>query len=126
MSQEISIIVPCLNEEQNIPTLVQKLIALIDQSGLSPEILVIDDCSDDHTFHEAFILSSADSRVKALHKGFPRGIGNAIRFGIQHASGRVGVVVTEDVPLELPGGAHIRMAPVRREEVRLARARGEP
>jgi glycosyltransferase involved in cell wall biosynthesis len=76
---------------------VQKLTALIDQSGLSAEILIVDDCSDDYTFREAFILSNVDKRVRALHKGLPRGIGNAIRFGIQHASGKVGVVAMGDL-----------------------------
>jgi glycosyltransferase involved in cell wall biosynthesis len=97
MNHEVSIIVPCLNEEQNIPILVQKLTALIEQSNLSAEILIVDDCSDDYTFREAFILSNRDPRIKALHKGLPRGIGNAIRYGIDHASGKVGVVVMGDL-----------------------------
>ena len=97
MAPEVSIIVPCLNEEQNIPTLVQKLTALIDQSNLSAEVLIVDDCSDDYTFREAFILSRDDPRVKALHKGLPRGIGNAIRCGIDNATGKVGVVVMGDL-----------------------------
>jgi dolichol-phosphate mannosyltransferase len=102
MNPEISIIVPCLNEEQNVPVLVQKLSALIERSNLSAEILIVDDCSDDYTFREAFILSDRDPRVKALHKGLPRGIGNAIRYGMSQASGKVGVVVMGDLvdPLE--------------------------
>lgn len=95
-SPEISIIVPCLNEEQNIPILVQKLESVIQHYGLSAEILMVDDCSDDYTFREAFILQNEHPRVKALHKGLPRGIGHAIRFGIQHARGRMGVVVMGD------------------------------
>jgi dolichol-phosphate mannosyltransferase len=94
---EISIIVPCLNEEQNIPTLVDKLDAVLDRFGLSAEILIVDDASDDYTFREAFILSGQNPRVVALHKGLPRGIGNAIRFGIEHARGRMGVVVMGDL-----------------------------
>jgi glycosyltransferase involved in cell wall biosynthesis len=97
MNAEVSIIVPCLNEEQNIPMLVQKLIAVIEQNNLAAEILIVDDCSDDYTFREAFILSNSDPRVKALHKGLPRGIGNAIRYGVNHASGKVGVVVMGDL-----------------------------
>jgi dolichol-phosphate mannosyltransferase len=95
-SPEISIIVPCLNEEQNIPILVQKLESVIQHYGLSAEILIVDDCSDDYTFREAFILQNEHPRVKALHKGLPRGIGHAIRFGIQHARGQMGVVVMGD------------------------------
>ena len=102
MGPEVTIIVPCLNEEQNIRILVDSLIALIENYNLLAEILIVDDCSDDYTFREAFILSNGDPRVKALHKGLPRGIGNAIRYGIDHASGRMGVVVMGDLvdPLE--------------------------
>ncbi|HEV8132382.1 MAG TPA: glycosyltransferase family 2 protein [Acidobacteriota bacterium] len=97
MDPEISIIVPCLNEEQNIPILVDKLTALIDYHNLSAEILIVDDCSDDYTFREAFILSDGNKRVRALHKGLPRGIGRGIRFGIDQARGKVGVVVMGDL-----------------------------
>ena len=97
MNPEISIIVPCLNEEQNIPILVQSLTALIEEHRLAAEILIVDDCSDDYTFREAFVLANANPRVKALHKGLPRGIGNAIRYGIDHALGKVGVVVMGDL-----------------------------
>lgn len=97
MNSEISIIVPCLNEEQNIPILLEKLTALLDDFNLSAEILIVDDCSDDYTFREAFIFSNRDPRVKALHKGLPRGIGNAVRFGIEYARGTMGVVVMGDL-----------------------------
>lgn len=93
---EISVIVPCLNEEQNIPTLLQKLDDVLDYFDLSAEILIVDDCSDDYTFREAFVAQSRHPRVRALHRGLPRGIGNAIRFGIEHARGRMGVVVMGD------------------------------
>lgn len=94
---DVSIIVPCLNEEQNIPLLLQKLLALVDTEKLSAEILIVDDCSDDYTFREAFVFQGTEPRVRALHKGLPRGIGHAIRFGIDHARGRVGVVVMGDL-----------------------------
>ncbi|MBA2526885.1 MAG: glycosyltransferase family 2 protein, partial [Pyrinomonadaceae bacterium] len=93
---ELSLLVPCLNEEQNVPSVVDKLVRLLEETRLSGEILIIDDCSDDYTFREAMLLSNRYPHVKALHKGLPRGIGHAIRFGLQHASGRVGVVVMGD------------------------------
>lgn len=94
---DISIIVPCLNEEQNIPNLLQKLTKLLDDYCLDAEILIVDDCSDDYTFKEAFLFSNKDPRIKALHKGLPRGIGSAIRFGIDNAEGKMGVVVMGDL-----------------------------
>jgi glycosyltransferase involved in cell wall biosynthesis len=93
---DVSIIIPCLNEEQNVPSVVDKLVRLVDQAEVSAEILIVDDCSDDYTFREAFLLSSRYPNVHALHKGLPRGLGNAVRFGIEHAQGRVGVVVMGD------------------------------
>jgi glycosyltransferase involved in cell wall biosynthesis len=93
---DVSVIIPCLNEEQNVPSVVDKLVRLLDATNVGAEILIVDDCSDDYTFREAFILSGRYPNVHALHKGLPRGVGYAIRFGIDHAQGRVGVVVMGD------------------------------
>lgn len=93
---EVSVIIPCLNEEQNVPSVVDKLVRLLDATNVFAEILIVDDCSDDYTFREAFILSSRYPNVEALHKGLPRGVGHAVRFGIEHARGRVGVIVMGD------------------------------
>lgn len=94
---EISIIIPCLNEAQNVPMLVEKLSTLLEAYQLDGEILIVDDCSDDYTFREAYVLSQKHGRVRALHKGLPRGIGRAIRYGIMHARGRLAVVVMGDL-----------------------------
>jgi dolichol-phosphate mannosyltransferase len=93
---DVSVIIPCLNEEQNVPSVVDKLIRLCEEAGVSAEILIVDDCSDDYTFREALLLSNRYGNVEALHKGLPRGLGTAVRFGIDHARGRVGVVVMGD------------------------------
>jgi glycosyltransferase involved in cell wall biosynthesis len=93
---EVSLLIPCLNEEQNVPSVVDKLVRLLEETGLNGEVLIVDDCSDDYTFREALLLSNRYPHVKALHKGLPRGIGHAIRFGLEHARGRVGVVVMGD------------------------------
>lgn len=93
---EVSIIIPCLNEEQNIPSVIERVSAIIESARLSAEILIVDDCSDDYTFREALLLSQENRNVIALHKGLPRGIGHAISFAIEHARGIVGVVVMGD------------------------------
>jgi glycosyltransferase involved in cell wall biosynthesis len=93
---EVSVIIPCLNEEQNVPSVIDKLVRLFDEVQIDNEILIVDDCSDDYTFREAMLLSNRYPNVRALHKGLPRGIGAAIRFGIDHAEGRVGVIVMGD------------------------------
>lgn len=94
---DISIIIPCLNEEQNIPQLVNKLDALIRHHNLKAEVLIVDDCSDDYTFRESFIMQDDFPFLRALHKGLPRGIGHAIRYGIDHSRGKMAVVVMGDL-----------------------------
>jgi Glycosyl transferase family 2 len=94
---EVSLIIPCLNEEQNVPMLVEKLSRLLESFSLRGEILIVDDCSDDYTFREAYLLSQRYPHVRALHKGLPRGIGRSIRFGIANARGRLAVVVMGDL-----------------------------
>jgi dolichol-phosphate mannosyltransferase len=93
---DVSLIIPCLNEDQNVGGLVDKLARITDEAALRAEILIVDDCSDDYTFREALILAMRNEGVVALHKGLPRGIGNAIRFGLDHATGKVGVIVMGD------------------------------
>jgi len=92
----VSVIIPCLNEEQNVPSVVDKLVRLLEETGVDAELLIVDDCSDDYTFREAMILSARYPQVHALHKGLPRGIGSAVRVGIDQARGRVGVIVMGD------------------------------
>src|SRR5690349_21531271 len=93
---DVSVIIPCLNEEQNIPSVVAKIVSLLEKTNVDSEVLIVDDCSDDYTFREALLLSEDNPNVRALHKGLPRGIGHAIRFGIDHAHGKVGVVCMGD------------------------------
>ncbi len=93
---DLSLIIPALNEEQNLRSLVEKLETMLDENHLTAEILIVDDCSDDYTFKEALQLEKECARVKALHKGLPRGIGGGIGYGIKHAQGMMGVVVMGD------------------------------
>ncbi|HWK28922.1 MAG TPA: glycosyltransferase family 2 protein [Solirubrobacter sp.] len=93
---EVSVIIPCLNEEQNVPSVVARVRDLLAAADVSAEILIVDDCSDDYTFREAYLLAERWDDVIALHKGLPRGIGNAVRFAIERARGQVGVVVMGD------------------------------
>lgn len=49
MKPELSVIVPCFNEEKNIPELVSRLLATFKKKGIAGEIILIDDGSTDHT-----------------------------------------------------------------------------
>lgn len=92
----ISLIVPALNEEDNLEELVGRLEDVIKRNRLSAEVLIVDDASTDGTFSRAKQLAEKYPFVKPLHKGPPKGMGLSIWYGIQHAHGTVGVIVMAD------------------------------
>jgi dolichol-phosphate mannosyltransferase len=96
MKPDISVIIPALNEEKNLSSLIKNLEETFLGNNLNAEILIIDDFSDDGTFEESLKLNEKYPNVRAFRKTLPRGIGYAIRFGIQKADGRIGVVVMAD------------------------------
>ncbi len=95
----ISIVVPAFNEEENLPVLVQRLMAVM-QPYASYEILIVDDGSTDQTRHVLRQLSRAYSVVRYL--SFSRNFGHqtALRAGYDHARGEA--VISLDADLQHP------------------------
>ena len=94
--RELSIVVPCFNEQANIAEVMQKLVKAAGDAGINAEILIIDDNSADRTYAAGCDAAWRHSNVRVLTKTFPRGMGNAIRFGLQHASADVVLVTMGD------------------------------
>jgi polyisoprenyl-phosphate glycosyltransferase len=95
----ISIIIPCFNEEGNIQKLYQKL----TESLLcypSYEIVFIDDGSSDSTLEKISSLADQDQKVKYLSFSKNFGHQNAIKAGLDHASGDC--VISMDADLQHP------------------------
>lgn len=95
-ARELSVIVPCYNEEGNIATVMAQLVKTTSEAGINAEILFIDDNSTDKTYGAGCEAAWRYSNVRVLTKSFPRGMGNAIRFGLQHASADVVLVTMGD------------------------------
>lgn len=93
---DISLIIPALNEEGNLTSLIQRILEILKENALHAEILIVDDCSGDGTLAEARVLEKQFPEVRALHKPLPHGLGRGVRFGIDHANGRMGVVIMAD------------------------------
>jgi len=97
-SPDVSIIVPALNEEATIQTLLDRLLGL----PLRTQVIVVDDGSRDGT---PGILDGYRDRVVVLTNSRPGGKGAAIRQALSHAKGSVVVIQDADleyVPEELP------------------------
>lgn len=79
---ELTILMPCLNEARTLAACVRKARSFLQQAGVSGEVLVADNGSDDGS---ALIAQAEGARVVAVPT---RGYGAALIAGIQAARGR--------------------------------------
>ena len=82
---QVSVVVPCYNEEMNIPPLVAGLKAFYDD--YIHQIVLVDDNSTDGTREVIQRLSKEDPRVTLVARTPPNGVGHAIREGYEAATG---------------------------------------
>ena len=102
---ELSVIVPVLNEAENIPELAPRLAAALDPIVTSWEAIFVDDGSTDATMQAIRDLNARDKRFRAvsLSRNFGKEI--AIAAGLEHAKGRAAVIIDADLqhPPEMIG-----------------------
>lgn len=82
---KVSIVVPCRNEEDNIPSLVENLLACY--GDYIHEIILVDDNSRDHTAEIVTHLEKKDNRVRLIPREMPNGVGRALRDGYDAVTG---------------------------------------
>ena len=74
----ISIIIPCYNEAENIATAVQMVIHGIDDSVAEYEIILVDDGSTDNSREIIRTIAERDGRIRALFHQQNMGKGAAL------------------------------------------------
>src|SRR3989441_1108749 len=95
-SGTLSVIVPVLNEEGNIPELVRRLKAVLD-GGRPFDVIFVDDGSTDRTPQILRALHTEDPRIKAIHLTRTFGHQASISAGLQAATGDAVVVMDGDL-----------------------------
>lgn len=92
---DVSVVLPCLNEEETVAICVQKARAWFERSGLRGEVIVVDNRSTDNSREEAL---RAGARVIEEPR---RGYGNAHLRGFAEASGKVIIMADADDTYDL-------------------------
>lgn len=93
----VSIIVPVLNEEENVELLHQKIVDSLRELNVPSEILYVDDGSRDRSFELLDRISQTDARVKVIR--FRRNFGQtaAMSAGMDAAKGEILIPMDADL-----------------------------
>lgn len=94
---KLSIIIPVFNEEHTILALLSRVQEVQLPSGVTREIIIVDDGSVDST-REKLKGHRSHHPTKIVHKEKNQGKGSAIKVGIQHATGDI--ILIQDADLE--------------------------
>jgi glycosyltransferase involved in cell wall biosynthesis len=86
MQKTLSIIAPCLNEEENIEIFYERIKKTLNKIDAKYKIYFIDDGSEDNTWQIIKKLSSLDNNILAIKLSRNFGHQNAICAGIDKAN----------------------------------------
>lgn len=102
---ELSIVVPALNEEDNVAPLIDEVRRAVIDARITAELIVINDGSTDGTAQRLRDLQSQNPWLRVLHRDKPQGQSAAMHAGIQAARGRFIATLDADLqndPADLP------------------------
>lgn len=94
---ELSVIIPVLNEAENIEPLLCRLVPILERCVASYEIVFVDDGSTDATCAAIERAHRADPAVGAISLSRNFGKEVAIAAGLDHASGAASVIIDADL-----------------------------
>jgi len=101
----LSVVVPVYNSESILPTLVQRLTAVLTPISGKVEIILVNDGSRDGSWNAIRALTLLDARVRGIDLMRNYGQHNALLAGIRSVTGEVIITLDDDLqnpPEEIP------------------------
>jgi len=95
--ESLALIIPTLNEAENIRDLLGRVSAALNLVGITYEILVVDDGSTDGTEEIVSAIALEDPRVRLLVRRGERGLSGAILYGWRHTDAAILGVMDADL-----------------------------
>ena len=84
---KLSVVVPVYNQEKNVSTALARIKRVVESTGLSYEIIVVDDGSDDGTMSVLRREVIANSNIRIVTYSHNMGKGYAVKMGITNSHG---------------------------------------
>ncbi len=105
MSEYVSVIVPVYNEAASLPLLIDAIIAALDPTGLTFEIIAVNDGSADRSAEVLAEMAARETRLKVIN--FARNFGQtaAMMAGFDHSRGSIIIPIDADLqndPNDIP------------------------
>jgi dolichol-phosphate mannosyltransferase len=93
----LSVVIPCMNEEEVLRETNRRLVAVLEGISLNFEVVYVDDGSTDSTPELLGELQARDPRIRVVR--FSRNFGHqvAITAGLEHASGDAVAIIDADL-----------------------------
>lgn len=102
---ELSVIVPARNEEENLPVLVDRIMAVLRGLHRPFEVIVVNDGSTDGTLRVLRDLAASRPELRVIDLARNYGQTAAIMAGLDHASGDILIPIDADLqndPADIP------------------------
>src|SRR4051812_6896035 len=94
---QLSVIVPCLNEESNVPELVSRIGEVFSVGNLEGELVLVDDGSSDRTWEVITGLQKTHPWLSARRHSENRGIAAGWKTGVSAARGKLVAILDADL-----------------------------
>ena len=85
---DLSMVIPVKEESENLPELLKEIVAAMEPTGFTYEVIAIDDGSRDNTWEVLENLSHEYPFLKGFRFQFNCGKADALAFGFSKATGR--------------------------------------
>ena len=98
-SYDVSLVIPVYNHSSQIPLTVQYLKGIMDRTGLSYELIIVDDGSTDNTLEILKKELLKDSRIRVFSYPMNKGKGYAIKTGVMKSNAKIDMFIDADLDI---------------------------